>query len=70
MDLRKGMLKSFNGGNYTAAVQLAGSYKAYLEGIAVARNIDAGEMVAGRKVAVIFFDANNVKEAVVTAVFT
>ena len=70
MRLRKGVLKSFNSGDYTATVQLAGSYKAYLEGIAVARSLPAGEMSAGRKIAVIFFDENNAKDAVVVAVYT
>ena len=70
MRLRKGVLRSFNSSNYTATVQLAGSYKAYLEGIAVARNLPAAEMALGRKVAVIFFDEHNAKEAVVIAVYT
>jgi len=70
MSLRKGILKSFNSGDYTATVQLAGSYKAYLEGIAVARNLPSGEMNAGRTVAVIFFDEHNPREAVVVAVYT
>ncbi len=70
MRLRKGMLKSFNSSNYTATVQLAGSYKAYLEGIAVARNLPAAEMALGRKVADIFFDERNAKEAAVVAVYT
>jgi len=70
MRLRKAVLKSFNSGDYTATVQLASSYKVYLEGIAVARNIPAAEMALGRKVAVIFFDENNAKDAVVIAVYT
>jgi alpha-D-ribose 1-methylphosphonate 5-triphosphate synthase subunit PhnI len=70
MRLRKAVLKSFNSGDYTATVQLAGSYKAYLEGIAVARNLPAAEMALGRKVAVIFFDENNAKDAVIVAVYT
>jgi len=70
MALRKAILKSFNSGDYTATVQLTGSYKAYLEGIAVARNLPAAEMALGRKVAVIFFDEHNPKEAVVIAVYT
>ena len=49
---------------------LAGSYKAYLEGVTVARNLPTGEMTAGRKVAVIFFDEHNPREAVVVAVYT
>jgi hypothetical protein len=70
MRLRKGVLKSFSSGDYTATVQLAGSYKAYLDGVAVARNLPAIEMTLGRKVAVIFFDENNAKDAVVIAVYT
>ena len=70
MRLRKGVLKSFNSGNYTATVQIASSYKVYLEDVAVARNIPAAEMTVGRKVAVVFFDEHNAKEAVVVAVYT
>ena len=70
MSLRKAELKSFNSGNYTATVCLASGYKVYLEDVTVARNLPSGEMVAGRKVAVIFFDDNNPKEAVVVAVYS
>lgn len=70
MNSRKGVLKSFNSGNYTATVQLASSYKVYLEDISVARNIPSAEMTPGRKVAVIFFDEHNAKEAVLIAVYT
>lgn len=70
MKLRKATLRSFNSGNYTATVQLSGSYKVYLEDITVARNIQSAEMTTGRKVVVIFFDEHNPKEAVVTAVYT
>ena len=70
MRLRKAVLRSFNSGNYTATVQLAGSYKVYLEDITVARSLPVAEMTTGRKVAVIFFDEHNPKEAVVAAVYT
>ena len=70
MRLRKGILRSFNSGNYTATVQLASSYKVYLEDIAVARNLPPAEMITGRKVAVTLFDEHNPKEAVVIAVYT
>jgi len=70
MNLRKAVLKSFNSGDYTATIQLTGSYKVYLQGIAVARNLPAAEMALGRKVAVIFFDDHSPKEAVVVAVYT
>ncbi len=70
MRLRKAILRSFNSGNYTATVQIAGSYKVYLEDIAVARNLPAAEMTTGRKAAVVFFDDYSPKEAVVIAVYT
>jgi hypothetical protein len=70
MRLRKAVLMSFNSGNYTTTVQLAGSLKVYLEDITVARNLPTAEMINGRRVAVIFFDEHNAKEAVVVAVFT
>lgn len=70
MKLRKGILRSFNSTNYTATVQLAGSYKTYLEDVTVARNLPSGEMISGRKAAVIFFDEYNPKEAVVIAIYT
>ena len=70
MSMRRAVLKSFNSGSYTATVQLAGSFKVYLEDITVARNLPIAEMVTGRKVAVIFFDEYNPKEAVVAAVYT
>ncbi|MGD1118899.1 MAG: hypothetical protein ABR886_05370 [Dehalococcoidales bacterium] len=70
MSLRKAELRSFNSTNYTATIRIASGYKVYLEDVVVARNLPSAEMVAGRKVAVIFFDDNNPKEAVVTAVYT
>ncbi|OGO18432.1 MAG: hypothetical protein A2Z15_05360 [Chloroflexi bacterium RBG_16_50_11] len=70
MKIKKAEIKSFNAANYTATVRLADGYKVYLEDVTVARNIASGEMVAGRKAAVVFFDENNPKEAVVTAVYT
>ena len=68
--MRKAVLRGFNSGDYTATIQLSASHKVYLEGVAVARNIPAAEMALGRKVAVVFFDEHNAKEAVVVAVYT
>ncbi len=70
MKMKKGVLKTFDVSSYTATVQLVGSYKVYLEGIAVARNIPSAEMVSGRKTAVLFFDEYNPREAVVIAVYS
>ena len=70
MKLKKAILRSFNSGSYTATVQLAGSYKVYLEDIAVARNLPTSEMTSGRKTAVLFFDEHSPKEAVVIAIYS
>jgi len=70
MNSRKAVLKSFNSTNYTATVQISGSHKVYLEDVGVARNLPTAEMIAGRKVAVVFFDEHNPKDAVVVAVYT
>ncbi len=70
MSFRKGTLKDFDAGTYTATVQMVSSYRVYLEDIAVARNIPAAEMTGGRKVAVLFFDEHNAREAVVIGVYS
>ncbi len=70
MRLRKGILKTFEASSYTATVQIASSYRVYLDDVSVARNLPSAEMIAGRKVALVFFDENNPKEAVVIAVYT
>ncbi len=69
MDIKKAELKSFNPGNFTAAIRLFSGYKTHLEDIKVARNLPSAEMIAGRTVAVIFFDENNPGEAVIVAVY-
>ena len=70
MKFKKAELRSFNSGNYTATVRIASSYKVYLEDITVARNLPSAEMITGRKVAVLFFDEYNPKEAVIVAVYS
>ena len=70
MELLKAIVKSFNGTTYKATVQVSGSLATWLEDVPVARNIASGEMVVGRFCAVVFFDAANPDDAVVTAVYT
>ena len=69
MVIKKALLKVWNSSSYTATIQIAGSSKAYLEGVNVARNIDSAEMVAGRDVAVLFWDKSNTTDAVIIAVY-
>jgi hypothetical protein len=70
MKFKKAELRSFNSGNYTATVRIAGSYKVYLEDIPVARNLPSAEMITGRNVAVLFFDEYSPEESVIVAVYT
>ncbi len=67
--IKKAILKNFNSTSYCATVQVTGSARAYLEGIKVARNIPAVEMIAGRNLAVLFLDKSNPADAVVVAVY-
>jgi hypothetical protein len=69
MSLKKAILRSFDAGNYTATIEIAGSRKTYLEEVPVARNLPEDEMITGRKLAVVFFDEHNAKDAVVIAVY-
>ncbi len=69
MIVKKAVLRSFDSGNYTATIEITGSGKTYLEGVPVAHNLPVEEITAGRKLAVLFFDEHNVKDAVVVAVY-
>jgi hypothetical protein len=68
--LTQGILKSFDGVNWLATVQVTGSLSTWLRGVPVSRGIPAGEMVTGRKVAVALFDPANPADAAVLAVWT
>jgi hypothetical protein len=70
MVMRKGEIKAFDSGSYSATVRVAGSLAVWLSGVPVARNIAAGEVQTGRSCAVIFFDDANPRDAVVVAVYT
>jgi hypothetical protein len=69
MQIKKAILRNFDEINYLATVEITGSSRAYLEKIAVAKNLSAEEMVNGRNLAVLFFDVHNTRDAVVFAVY-
>lgn len=70
MEIKRGVLRDFDSGNYTATVEIAGSVATWLSGVPVARNIDAAELSSGRRVALLLFDPGNPEDAVVCAVWT
>lgn len=70
MEIRRGVLRAFDPGSYTATVEMAGSIATWLSGVAVARNIGAADLVTGRHVALLQFDPSNPDDMVVCAVWT
>jgi len=66
-----GILRAFNAGTFKARVSLTGttSYAQSLENVPVNRGIASGDMVAGRTVAVVIFDATKADDAMVIGVF-
>lgn len=67
--VKKALLKHFDAESYTATIEISGSARTYLDGVPVAYNLPLIEMSAGRRLAVLFFDEHNVKDAVVVAVY-
>jgi hypothetical protein len=70
MEIKRGVLQDFDSGTYLATVAMRGSLSVWLDGLPVSRAIADTEMVTGRNVAVLFFDASNPNDAVVCAVWT
>ena len=67
--IKKGILKAFDSGTYTATIQVIGSLSVWLEDVPVSRGIPSSEMVSGRNCAIIFLDESNPRDAVVAAVY-
>jgi hypothetical protein len=67
---KKAEIRGFSSASYTADVRISGGYTVMLEGVRVARNLPAAEMIAGRQALLAFFDEYNPGDAVVIAVFT
>jgi hypothetical protein len=68
--IRSGILKAFDSGTYLATVQFFSSLQTFVSAIPVSRDIASGDMTAGRRVAVAFFDPANQADAVLFAVWT
>ncbi len=66
--VKKGILKAFDAGTYTATIQLDGSLATYLTGIPVSRAIPAAEMLTGRTVALLLFSPDNPDDVIVAGV--
>ena len=69
MQVKKGVIKSFDAGSYRATVGVRGSLAVWLEQVTVARNIPVVEMVEGRDCVLVLFDDANPADGVVVAVY-
>jgi hypothetical protein len=70
MEIRRGILRAFDSGSYTATVEIAGSISTFLSGIPVSRSITAAQLIVGRRVGLLLFDPSNPNDMVVCAVWT
>jgi len=67
--LERGTLLDFDGAAHTATVRYAGSISTVVAGVPVSRGIALAEMPAGRRVAVVVFDAGHPADAMVVEVY-
>ncbi len=67
--LLRGVLISFNAGTYLATVRLADSASTTIGNVPTDRDIAAGSMVVGRRVAMAVFDPANPLDAMILGVF-
>jgi hypothetical protein len=65
--LTRGTIRSYDAASHRASVQVAGSLAVWVDGVAVASAIPAGDVVVGRECAVLFFTDDNPDDAVVLA---
>ena len=65
--LERGTLVAFDAGAYEAIVRYAGSISAVVDGVPVSRGIAAAELTAGRRVAVMLFDAGHPADAMIVS---
>jgi hypothetical protein len=66
--IKKAIVKSYDPAAHKATVQIAGSLAVWLEAVAVATNVPAAEVQAGRECSVLLFSEDNPDDAVVVTV--
>ncbi len=69
LSIKRGLLISFNNANYTANVLIMEATSAYLQGVPIACHMDGTSAIANAPCAVLFFDEQNLNDAVVIAVY-
>jgi hypothetical protein len=67
--IKRGILQSFDATTYTASVLILEATSAFLTGVPVATHLDGTSAQVGAYCAVLFFDEQNIDDAVVLAVY-
>ncbi len=67
--IKRGILQSFDTSTYTASVLILEATSAFLSGVPVATHLDGTSAQSGAYCAVLFFDEQNLADAVVLAVY-
>jgi hypothetical protein len=67
-EIKRATVKSYDAATHKATVQIAGSLGVWLDGVRVATNIPAADVVADRQCTVLFLDPSNQDDAVVIAI--
>jgi hypothetical protein len=66
--IKRAIVKSYDAGAHKADVQIGGSLGVWLDGVRVATNIPAADVVPGRQCSVLFFDPSNQDDALVLTI--
>jgi len=66
--IKSAVIKSYDDAEHKATVQIAGSLGVWLDGVRVATDIIAADVVAGRQCTVLFLDPSNQDDAVVITI--
>lgn len=69
MNVKRGIIQSFNAPTYTASVLLFEATSHFLSGVPVANHIDGTSCLVGALCAVLFFDEQNYTDAIVLATY-
>src|SRR5947209_19070094 len=67
--IKRGILQSFDSSTYTASVLILEATSAFLTGVPCSTHLDGTSAQAGAYCAVLFFDEQNLADAVVLAVY-
>ena len=66
--IKSAIIKSYDAAAHKATVQIAGSLGVWLDGVRVATDIPAADVVTGRQCTVLFLDPSNQDDAVVITI--